>query len=50
MPELRATDLNCWLYLLSRSRMRNLGPMRLGVASRSCWAIQASVGEAVTAV
>src|SRR4051812_12227960 len=35
-------------YLPSLSRMRNLGAFPKGVASRSCWVTQASVGWRVT--
>ncbi len=44
MPELLATRAKSGPNLLSLSRMRNRGVCPKGVASRNCWATQASVG------
>src|SRR5215470_6890341 len=48
MPLVAATRAKQDPNLLSRSRMRYFGPCPKGVASRSCCAVQASVGERVT--
>src|SRR6266513_3665278 len=45
MPLAAATRAKWGPNLLSRSRMRSFGDCPYGVASRSCWAVQASVGE-----
>jgi hypothetical protein len=44
MPLAAATDANDAPYLPSPSRIRYCGRWSKGVASRSCWATQASVG------
>ena len=49
MPLLVAVDENADPYLVSRSRIKYLGPVLQGVASRNCWAVQTSVGLSVTA-
>jgi len=48
MPLAAATRVKAGPYLLSLSRMRYRGRWSKGVASRSCWATQASVGWRVT--
>jgi hypothetical protein len=48
MPDPLATAAKCGPYFASLSRMRYAGAAPKGVASRSCWATQASVGERVT--
>jgi hypothetical protein len=49
MVALLATAENKPPYFLSRSRIKYLGALPHGVASLSCWAVQASVGFLVTA-
>ena len=49
MREAAATVAKREPYLLSLSRIRKRGRSPQGVASRSCWATQASVGWAVVA-
>jgi hypothetical protein len=48
MPLVVATRAKHDPNLLSLSRLRYLGACPYGVASRSCWATQASVGHRVT--
>jgi hypothetical protein len=48
MPLVTATRAKLGPNLLSLSRIRYLGACPYGVASRSCCAVQASVGERVT--
>src|SRR5512135_2486611 len=48
MPLVTATRAKLGPNLLSLSRIRYLGACPYGVASRSCWATQASVGDRVT--
>src|SRR4051794_27717301 len=48
MPVAATTRAKVGPYLRSLSRMRNRGRSSNGVASRSCWATQASVGWRVT--
>jgi len=43
-----ATRANGAPYLRSLPRIKKRGPVPKGVASRSCWATQASVGWRVT--
>ncbi len=48
MPLPVATAAKCPPYFASLSRIRNLGASPNGVASRSCWAAHASVGDRMT--